>query len=112
MNEVESFITDFKKYNPKALEDTFYLGYCYWFAKILADRFQGEIWFNPDIVHFATYIECDNKSMLYDIFGAIRIGYNSVTKQAESKQWMPWEELQQCNPETAQSITDSCIIKK
>ena len=56
MDKIEKFIFDMKNVFPEELEFTFYRGYCYWFAFILANRFKGEIWFNPAIVHFATKV--------------------------------------------------------
>lgn len=47
-------------------------GNCYWFARILADRFNLEIYYNPIIGHFAAgYLdECENK-WLFDSCGEV-----------------------------------------
>lgn len=41
------FIDDFKRVAPAAFETTFLNGYCYWFAYILATRFDGKIYYLP-----------------------------------------------------------------
>lgn len=107
-NKIEKFIKDFKAISPEYIEYTFYRGYCYWFAFILVERFKGEVWFNPDIVHFAAYI--NNK--LYDIYGEIIPGKNSVTGEDESDNWMSWEEFQYKNHEAVETIVNSCIKKE
>lgn len=112
MNKVEKFIKDFKKASPEYLEYTFYRGYCYWFALILAERFKGEIWFNPDIVHFAAYIKTKHHTWLYDIYGMVRIGFNPITGEEESGNWMSWEEFQKNNHEAVEGIVASCIKKE
>ena len=66
MSKVERFIYGVKRIFPEEMEYTFYRGYCYWFAFILAERFKGTIWFNPKIVHFATKIDND----MYDVDGS------------------------------------------
>lgn len=108
MNKVEKFINDFKKLAPEYLSFVFYRGYCYWFAVILAQRFKGDIWFNPDLVHFSAYIE----GKLYDIYGQINIGHSPITGKEESRNWVPWEEFQRTNQEAVKSIVDSCIKKE
>ena len=40
---------------------------CYWFAHILADRFFGDIVYDPSQVHFATMID----DSIYDIKGEV-----------------------------------------
>lgn len=95
-----SFIEGFKLVNPKAIEHTFYNGYCYWFANILAQRFHGSIWFNPDLIHFA----CNINEALYDIYGKIE---NAIL----FKDWIRWDEYQVNNPELIESIVSSCIKK-
>lgn len=110
MDKVEKFITDMKEYFPEELEFTFYRGYCYWFAYILANRFKGEIWFNPTLVHFACYIDED----LYDIYGKIRPGVDPITGEYNEKNddWISWEEFQYCNQEAVESIVYNCIKKE
>lgn len=112
MNKVEKFIHDFKKVSPEYISYTFYRGYCYWFAVILSQRFNGEIWFNPDIVHFAAYIKTKNRAWLYDIYGLVNIGVSPITGEPESSNWVSWEEFQKTNQEAVKSIVDSCIKKR
>lgn len=99
MSKVIQFINDLKKVSPLIIEYTFYEGYCYWLALILANRFKGDIWFNPDIVHFAAKI--DDK--LYDIYGQI--------DDKQSTHWMSWEDFQYQHQEAVESIVRSCIKK-
>ena len=104
MNKIETFINDMKKSFPAEMEMIFYHGYCYWFAFILAERFKGEIWFNPTIVHFASKIG----NSLYDIFGEIEPGVNPFTgvydrnnddcyigysKQECAIDWLPYNDI-------------------
>lgn len=72
-------IEEFVKHFSKAKE-TFTNGCCYWFAFILAERFNGEIFYNPKENHFACGIQEDNPFpwidgsawSLYDINGNIK----------------------------------------
>lgn len=96
--KVEAFIQTFKDKHPEAIEDTFINGYCYWFAHILATRFKGDIWFNPNIVHFAAKIG-DN---LYDVCGIIT---------SDEGAWMSWASFQLSNRAAVQDIVRSCIKK-
>lgn len=99
MNKVIQFIDDLKKISPAMFEYTFGMGYCYWLAVILADRFKGDIWFNPCIVHFAAKID----GKLYDIYGQI--------DDTTSPFWVSWEEFQYQHQEAVESIVNSCIKK-
>lgn len=65
MREVLDFIKIFQSESNKVLfQDTA----CYWFAKILNERFEySSIYYNPHIIHFATKIG----GKLYDISGAL-----------------------------------------
>ena len=64
---VEEFINDMKGKHAEAMEDVFGHGYCYWFAVILCERFDGEMF----------YLEVDNhwivriKGKFYDITGEV-----------------------------------------
>lgn len=109
MNKVERFIYGVKRIFPEEMEYTFYRGYCYWFAHILATRFEGEIWFNPSMVHFAAYIDND----LYDIYGKITPGMDPTTGEYNpiNDNWIEWGEYQTNNHETVESIVNSCIKK-
>lgn len=106
-NKVEQFISDMKKEFPEALEYTFYHGYCYWFALILSNRFNGKIWFNSKDVHFACMVGTD----LYDVRGKIKFEWDSLTGTTGKENWTPWEDFQRDNYAAVQSIVDSCIKK-
>lgn len=108
MNNVECFINDMKKRFPVEMETVFYQGYCYWFAVILAERFNGEIWFNPIIVHFATKIG----DFLYDIYGRVEMGLNPYTDTYNFEQdWCSWEDFQINHHDVVDDIIKSCIKK-
>ncbi len=51
---IKTFIEDFKKFGTgKEIIDCFSYGYCYWFARILLERFgEGEIMYCPVDNHF------------------------------------------------------------
>lgn len=97
-SKVLEFINDFKKQYPDAMEDTFLHGYCYWFAKILSERFNGIICYEPVENHFITLIE----SHFYDISGEVTP--TEKTQPWEVYKW--WDEL-----ETNRIIRD-CIRKE
>lgn len=108
--KVSRFIREFKNIFPEELEYTFYHGYCYWFALILASRFGGEIWFNPSIIHFAAKID----EKLYDIYGEVTPGLNPVTGEFDENkvEWIEWGKFQETNnQDTIASIVDTCIKK-
>ena len=110
MKRVISFILEFKHIFPEEMEYTFYRGYCYWFALILATRFSGEIWFNPSIVHFAAYIDGE----LYDIYGRIAPGVDPITGEfnEDNVEWIEWGMYQETNnQDKIESIVNSCIKK-
>lgn len=88
------FIFNFKRKMTQEVEDIFMNGNCYWFAKILQIRFSGDIYFNPDAVHFATMIG-DN---LYDISGLV----------TESTEWYNWDEF--CVTNDVNATIQSCIL--
>lgn len=108
--DIETFITGFKSVFPEEIEFVFYRGYCYWFAFILANRFKGEIWFNPSIVHFAAQVD----GQLYDIYGKVEPGRDPVTGEYNSKNdnWVTWDWFQRNNHEAVESIVKTCIKKE
>lgn len=65
MDKVVDFINKFKFIHKKELEDTFTSGNCYYFALILKDHFDGEIYYLPIENHFI----CKVESNYYDITG-------------------------------------------
>lgn len=69
MNEVETFIKKFKFSHIKELEHIFMNGNCYYFAIILKERFNGEIYYLPIQNHFICKIENE----YYDIMGKAKM---------------------------------------
>lgn len=72
IKEVTQFIEEFKNRagNPKEIENFFLNGCCYWFAKILDERFkwQGSIVYNIQDNHFLyKIVDC-----YFDIRGLIK----------------------------------------
>lgn len=108
-NKVELFIDKMKEVFPEEIQFVFYRGFCYWFAFILANRFNGEIWFNPKIVHFACKIENE----LYDVYGHVDAGYSPVSGEYDGSEndWQSWEHYQLWNHEAVEGIVQSCIKK-
>lgn len=90
------FIDDFKSYNKNnVLEDTFTKGYCYYFALILKDRFDGSIYYDPKIGHFITKIGRD----YYDITGCVTDKYKNNTLYSKDE-WI-----------SIPSIINGCVLK-
>ena len=65
MDNVEKFINKFKFKYKDELEYVFSFGNCYYFAVILKERFNGEIYYLPIKNHFICKIDKD----YYDITG-------------------------------------------
>lgn len=95
---VSKFIEDFKSMHPKEIEDLFSYGYCYWFAKILADRFDGEIRYLPIKNHFFTRIAGED----YDISGHI---------SHHNEEDFNWIFYQSIEPKGSIRIIRDCILK-
>ncbi len=108
-DKVIKFLDGMKEVFDEEIKFVFYRGYCYWLAHILATRFNGEIWFNPRIVHFAAKID----GKLYDIYGEIELGVTPITGQEDysEDEWHDWEFYQAFYQETVPGIVDSCIKK-
>lgn len=102
---VTNFIYNFKACDPYLFEVTFTQGYCYFFAVMLKERFtHSQIWYNPELVHFATYI--DNVG-LCDITGII-------PDELFTDKWIPWEEyklINKYNGDIIRKIEKECIYK-
>ncbi len=96
-NTILSFINVFKSKYPKEITDVFYNGYCYYFALMLQARFGGELFFNPNLVHFAVLIN----GYLFDIRGKVNL--------SDDKEWYNWEDFQRNNDVT--KVIHSCILK-
>lgn len=107
--KVESFIREFKGTDKDVYEKTFYNGWCYWFAIMLVMRFKGEMWFNPQLVHFAAMID----GILYDIYGMVEAGVSPITGkyQKEDDCWVEWGKYQEEHPEESKGVVETCIKK-
>lgn len=94
--EISSFISRFHTGN--SVEDVFTGGCCYWFAQILADRFDiynAEIVYFPVENHFATKIS----GRIYDITGDIT---------DKGGDWVLWSEFGDIAE--AERIIRDCIM--
>lgn len=91
------FITKIKKKYTSELEEIFMWGYCYWFAHILKNRFDGEIYYLPISNHFITKID----NQFYDIRGIVE-----PREKAYS-----WEEYKLLEPIGTKRIERDCILK-
>lgn len=97
---IEDFITDFKAMHPTEIEDTFLHGYCFWFAKILEERFEGIIYYMPIDNHFITRIGND----YYDIRGKLNA--------EQINPCSPWSEYEHTDSLEVGRIYRDCIYKK
>lgn len=81
MNSVENFIQHFHDCGKENLTDTFTKGCCYWFAKILCERFAGaKMMYDPVVNHYLAEIN----GRLYDITGDVTGEYTGL---------IPWDEF-------------------
>lgn len=93
LNFIQSF-TDF----GEAVYDCFMCGNCYWFAHILATRFNGTIVYDVVANHFA----CRISGIVYDITGDTSTVYH----------WEDWDFLvQNYDPLVIKRIYRDCINK-
>lgn len=77
--KVINFIDKFKSSNKEVITSLFLEeGYSYWFARILAERFDGIIMFN----NINNYFACKIKNVLYNINGSL-----SNKKSEDYKEW-------------------------
>ena len=96
--KVLNFFEDFKKEDVNALENTFSYGYCYWFAFILMNRFNGELYYLPIENHFITKIN----NSFYDIKGL----------QSAPSTSYKWEDYKLMEPLDASRVEKYCIRKE
>lgn len=83
-----------------AVETLFYDGYCYWFARILKERFDGTIVYSQIDNHFACLIE----DYYYDIKGCIGSVYDLGI-------FVDWEKYKKLDKSDTQRIYRDCIMK-
>ena len=104
MNDIIKFIKLF--HSPLAeVQGTFKGGECYWFAKILYDRFSPQyydtnIYYNPIENHFATKIQ----GTLYDVGG-------KINDKEKKYQWIKWENFIATDPLESARIFRDCVFK-
>lgn len=100
-----SYIGDFiegfrKELGEEKAKDIFCGGYCYHFACILAQLFDGEIVYNPVDNHFGFF---DIATLcIWDITG---------TLSYDSTPWYKWEVYKTVEPIESQRIIEQCIYK-
>lgn len=95
--------------------DCFSNGNCYWFARILAQRFHGSVYYNPKENHFCARIGSD----LYDITGKIRSSYFpnihdnviwfNLTDGDKEVDWVPWKYYRYTDSSHSHRIRRDCI---
>lgn len=96
-----------KRFQNEGTIKTFTQGCCYWFAKILDERFnsfehESGIWYNEIDNHFATLIDLH----LYDITGDL--GY--IVNNQELENWCSWEDYLVAGDElNANRVIRDCI---
>lgn len=90
--EVLNFI---ERFQTKDTIEVFTKGCCYWFARILEERFGGCMYYNPIANHFATSIQ----GCLYDITGKIKT----------TKEWVLWFCYELDEPLDSERINKNCI---
>ena len=93
-DEVIKFVEHFQNLGTI---DIFTNGCCYWFARILNERFLGLIMYNPIDNHFATLVN----AKLYDITGEI----------PWTDEWKEWREYEKLDPLETKRIYKYCINK-
>lgn len=92
---IEQFIEKFKfKYN-KELEYIFTSGNCYYFAIILKERFNGEIYYLPIANHFV----CKINNNYYDITGIASMNESPIR----------WESYKNIDNKNYNIISRDCI---
>ena len=97
MTEVQRFIRRFTAHGHQ-VEDCFTCGCCFWFARVLTERFPGaEIVYDAIANHFAARIG----GRVYDITG-------DVTDKALAP-WQPWDGYEEGSSHRAGIIRD-CIL--
>ena len=83
------FIKKFSDFGNQVVE-CFTKGNCFWFATVLAMEFDGEIYYDPIVGHFATMIN----GVLYDITGAVENTGNFISLKEIRKDELLWARLQ------------------
>lgn len=95
-----NFIKEFHRISPtNNIDEVFTCGFCYWFANILSQRFDGsEIMYDPIGCHFMVRY----KDRLYDITGDVTEQYSPVL----------WSEYKIKEPLGAKRVIKNCVLKE
>lgn len=94
-DQVLDFINKFKFKHARQLEQVFTSGNCYYFAVILRDRFNGQIYYLPSANHFV----CKVNNNYYDIEGEAHMNEQPF-------QWLKYRILY---PTLSEKIIRDCI---
>jgi len=95
MQDILSFIASFQKFDVHGdVKALFTEGKCYWFAKILQERFGGSIIYDPIEGHFS----CRVAEAYYDITGPI------IPQEV-----VEWETYEQVDSSHYRRIVRDCI---
>ena len=102
INNTHELILDFiKQFRDLGAEECFSYGMCYWFAKILNSRFNGE--FENAIVYdeVANHFGCLINERVYDITGDVTDKY----------QWSYWSIYTAKDPALYRRLMRDCVFK-
>jgi hypothetical protein len=98
-SSVIKFIEGMTKGHEAAMDEVFAHGYCYWFAKILELRFDGEMWYLPVENHWVTKIG----DHFFDVNGEYEVGDGIIGT---------WHGVAQEDPLLAERLRRDCILKE
>ena len=96
MRKEKTIVSFIKKFSDG--QEMFLYGMCYWFAHILATRFDGVIYYEPVDNHFTTKIENE----LWDASGKVTLEYPDS---------VPWDEYKLEDALHTARIIRDCINK-
>lgn len=99
-NEVLKTINEFKFADSAAIEYKYMCGDCYVFARALAEKFQGKIYYLAIDNHFITQIEDE----FYDIRGKV--------PDEEIYECYEWQHYKKFDPLDADRVEYYCINNK
>lgn len=100
--EMNDFLTRFhlNEKSSACVNEVFTSGCCFWFAKILQERFEkygAKIVFCPSISHFA----CRINDSIYDITG--RLSY------IDDEEWYEWDKYKEIDPAHYERLLRDCV---
>ena len=82
------FIKKFSDFGNQVVE-CFTKGNCFWFATVLAMEFDGVIYYDPIVGHFATMIN----GVMYDITGVVKNTSDFISLEEIRKDELLWARL-------------------